>query len=80
MADRESGPNFAAWFLAGAVVGAAIGFLYAPRPGRETRTLLQQKAEEGVHKARETAEKAKEAATQAEHTVEQKLRRKKPQG
>ena len=78
MSEKDTGASFAVGFLLGAVVGVAIGFLYAPKPGRETRTMLKEKAETAAEKAKETAEKAREAAVEAEHRVEEKLGRKKP--
>jgi len=77
MAEKDTGPSFTAGFIIGAVVGVAIGFLYAPKPGKETRALLQEKAEKAREKASEVAEKAKEAAAKAEKRVEEKLGRKK---
>jgi len=74
---KDTGISFTAGFVFGAVVGVAIGFLYAPKPGKETRELLQEKAEKAREKASEVAEKAKEAATKAEKRVEEKLGRKK---
>ena len=41
MADKDSGTGFVIGFFVGAVVGLAIGFLYAPKPGVETRKLLK---------------------------------------
>jgi gas vesicle protein len=76
MAERDSGASFAIGFLLGAVVGVAIGFLYAPKPGKETRALLKEKAEMAAEKAKETAEKAKEAAVKTEKRVEERLHRK----
>ena len=35
------------YFLAGLGIGAAIGLLFAPRSGRETREMLLERAEEG---------------------------------
>ncbi|MGH9534617.1 MAG: YtxH domain-containing protein [Terriglobales bacterium] len=35
------------WFIVGLGVGAAVGLLYAPRSGGETRELLGRKAGEG---------------------------------
>ncbi|MCK4962983.1 MAG: YtxH domain-containing protein [Anaerolineales bacterium] len=78
MAEKDTGASFAVGFLLGAVVGVAIGFLYAPKPGSETRAMLKEKAEIAAEKAKETAEKAKEAAIAAEHRVEEKLGRRKP--
>ena len=78
--NKDTGLSFTIGFLFGAVVGAAIGFLYAPKPGRETRELLKHKAEEAKEKASEVAEKAKEAAVKAEKRVEEKLRHKKAEG
>ena len=74
---KDTGISFTAGFIIGAVAGVAIGFLYAPKPGKETRALLQEKAEKAREKASEVAEKAKEAATKAEKRVEEKLGRKK---
>ena len=77
MSDRDSGPSFTIGFLIGAAVGVAIGFLYAPQPGKETREMLKEKAEKAAEKAKEAAEKAKEAALAAERRVEEKLHGKK---
>ena len=35
------------WFLAGAVVGAAVALLYAPKSGSDTRAYLGSSAKEG---------------------------------
>jgi len=56
MSNRDT---FAFGFLIGAVVGVAIGFLYAPKPGKETRALLKEKAGEVMEKAKELAAEAK---------------------
>jgi len=45
MAENES--NSFLWFLAGLGIGAAVGVLYAPRSGRETREALLEGAQEG---------------------------------
>jgi gas vesicle protein len=34
------------WFLAGAVVGAGVALLYAPKPGSETRDYIGQTTKE----------------------------------
>lgn len=44
----------------------AIGFLYAPKAGRETRAML-------LEKGGEVKEKAKELATKAKEKVSEKL-------
>lgn len=59
--NNDSDISFITGFLIGAVMGIAIGFLYAPRPGKETRELLMEKAEKAREKVREAAERAAEA-------------------
>jgi len=70
MAEKDTGTSFAIGFILGAAAGVAIGFLYAPKPGRETRALLKEKAERA-------AEKAKEAAAEAREKVAGKLGKEK---
>ena len=58
MSDKESGGSFIAGFIIGAIAGVAIGFLYAPKPGKETRALLKEKAGTVTGKAKEVAREA----------------------
>jgi gas vesicle protein len=76
MSDRDTGSSFIVGFIIGAVAGVAIGFLYAPKAGKETRALLKEKAVEVREKAGEVAEKAKEAAAVAKRRVGERLGRK----
>jgi gas vesicle protein len=80
MSDRDTGSSFAIGFIIGAIAGVAIGFLYAPKAGKETRALLKEKAVEVKERAGEVAEKAKEAATKARVRVGEKLGRKEAEG
>lgn len=45
--SHDNGGNGFLWFLAGLGIGAAVGVLYAPKPGRETRELIRDRAEDG---------------------------------
>ena len=83
MSDKDAGSSFAIGFIIGAIAGVAIGFLYAPKAGKETRALLKEKAvevrekaEEVAEKAKEVTEKAKDAAADAGKRVGEKLRHK----
>lgn len=60
MSDRD-GSGFL-WFLAGLGIGAAVGILYAPKAGEETRQRLREVAEEGRDSVRERARQAREQA------------------
>ncbi len=71
MAEKEN--SFALGFLLGAVAGLAIGFLYAPKPGRETRAMLKEKAVEIKDKAGEGVEKIKGAASEAGKKVKERF-------
>jgi gas vesicle protein len=59
MSDRGSG--FGA-FLIGGLIGGAIGLLYAPRSGRETRRMLVGEGEDMLDKATATIRDAQDKA------------------
>jgi len=59
----EGGSSFG-WFLAGLGIGAAIGMLYAPKSGQETRDELRRRAEEGREYVIKSARDAREQANQ----------------
>jgi gas vesicle protein len=58
MSEKEGGSSFILGFVLGALAGVAVGFLYAPKPGRETRALLKEKATEIKEKAGEVISRA----------------------
>ena len=62
MSDRD-GSSFL-WFLTGLGIGAAIGVLYAPKSGRETRETLVGRAEEGRDLVLERAQRARNQANE----------------
>ena len=45
MADNESNSGYL-WFLAGAVLGASVALLYAPKTGRDARNYLSDRTDE----------------------------------
>ena len=47
-------------FMAGAAIGAAVGLLFAPAKGEETREYLSQRAKEGTDRATEAARQGRE--------------------
>lgn len=69
MSDKDSGSSFAIGFLIGAIAGVAIGFLYAPKSGKETRAMLKERADELKEKAGEIKEKAGEVTEKARETA-----------
>ena len=71
MSSKESGSGCLVGFLAGAIVGLAVGILYAPRSGEETRYLLKERAEEGKERATETVERIKEATAEVKKIAEE---------
>jgi gas vesicle protein len=62
MSETEKGAAFAMGILAGTAIGLAVGLLYAPRPGMETREMLKGKTEEAKHKAADIIQEARERA------------------
>ncbi len=61
MSDRDG--NSFLWFLAGVGIGAAVGVLYAPRAGSETREALRVRADEGREYVRDRARQARDQAS-----------------
>ena len=66
MSDKNQGSGFG-WFLLGLGIGAAVGVLYAPKPGNETRDDLIQGAKEGGEYLKQ---KSRVAADQINNLVE----------
>lgn len=44
MNDSKSGPGFGVGLILGMAIGAVLGFLFAPRSGKETRDMVIDKA------------------------------------
>jgi len=63
MSSQRSWGNLGVGFLLGAVVGVAIGMLYAPRAGMETRAMISEKADEVKEKVNEAVDMVKEKAS-----------------
>ncbi len=55
--DRNAGIGL---FLAGAAMGAALGLLFAPRPGKETRQMISERAHNMMDKMRRRKDAAEE--------------------
>jgi gas vesicle protein len=73
MAERNGGSGFAIGLIVGAVLGLAIGFLFAPRPGEETRQLLKEKAGVARERAAEITRKVRETAAEAVKKAQTKM-------
>jgi gas vesicle protein len=58
---NETG-NGILWFLAGLGLGAALGILYAPKSGSETRDEILSAAEEGIGTVKDRAKQYRDQA------------------
>jgi gas vesicle protein len=56
--DRSGASGVVLSFLVGALSGAALAILFAPRSGRETREMLGEKLRETQERSRQAGEKA----------------------
>lgn len=59
---QEEGSNRLAWFLTGAIIGAAVAVLYAPKPGKETRRIIAEKTQHGREAVTETSKDIADAS------------------
>lgn len=63
-AATGAGAGWVMGFIAGAAIGLGAGLLFAPKPGRETREMLKEKAMQVRDVATGAAEKVKQGAQQ----------------
>jgi gas vesicle protein len=59
MAENRSGEIISA-FLLGGIIGAALGILFAPAPGKKTRAKINEWLEETTEYTKEKIEKLEE--------------------
>jgi len=45
--EQEQSISRIAWFFTGALIGATVAILYAPKSGRETRRVIADKTQQG---------------------------------
>ena len=60
--NKDTASSFAIGLIVGAAVGLAIGFLYAPQSGKETRRMVKDKVVALKEKASEAISKIKASA------------------
>jgi YtxH-like protein len=53
---QENRTSRVAWFITGAMIGAAAALLYAPKRGKETRQMLSERAQQGREAVAETTD------------------------
>jgi gas vesicle protein len=46
--STDSGSNRLAWFLTGAIIGATVAILYAPKSGKDARQYISDKSKEAL--------------------------------
>ena len=60
--ERGDAAGYLGWFFLGALVGAGVALVLAPKSGRETRDLLKDKGEEFARRASELRSEAQTRA------------------
>jgi gas vesicle protein len=46
--STDNGSNRLAWFVTGAIIGATVAILYAPRSGKDTRQYLSDRSRDAL--------------------------------
>jgi gas vesicle protein len=54
--EMEESSGRLAWFLTGAIIGATVAILYAPKSGKDTRQFLTDKTQQGRDALNETSQ------------------------
>ena len=67
MTNKDTGTGFIIGVFVGVTLGLAIGFIYAPQPGANTRQLIKEKAEEVEEKATGVIDKMRESTAKARY-------------
>ena len=70
---EDGGGSFLMGLLAGTVLGAGLGMLFAPKAGAEVRKQLSEQATRFRSTATDTIQQASEKLSQASHQVSEKL-------
>lgn len=66
---RDNSGMFLKGILFGALAGAVAGLLFAPKPGRELRGDIKEKADEARIALEKAVERAKELKKEADHQL-----------
>ena len=61
--SRDSNAGFFTGLIVGALIGAAVGLLYAPQSGEETRRVVKEKVNDAKGVVAKAAVKAKEVVS-----------------
>jgi gas vesicle protein len=61
MSDEADYSGRLTWFLTGAVIGAVVAILYAPKSGKDTRKLLSRTGRRGKEALEDTGKDIAEA-------------------
>jgi gas vesicle protein len=72
MSNRDAG-NFFTGMIIGTVIGLALGFLFAPQSGEETRELIRSKARVAQEKAADLSEKVKKTSAEIKDKIQSQL-------
>ena len=71
---EDEGPNRLAWFLTGAIIGATVAMLYAPKSGKDTRRFIADKTQQGrdavAEKGKDIADASREMFERGRKLVE----------
>ena len=53
-ASQDESVSCLAWFLTGAIIGATVAILYAPKSGKQTRQFISERAQAGKEAVTDT--------------------------